>query len=241
MFPTLLLALQTGRHHATGTAATAEVAGLAVFGTMSVAYLTYATGLVAAREQGILRRWRLTPLPTGMYFAGRIIAAVLLADASGLVLVLVGAQLAGLRLTGGAIGGLLAADTLGALALAAAGTAITPLLTSVQGSNPVLVLTYVPVLIFSGGLGAKTGLPQWLGTAMSYLPVRPVIDSITTVLTHSGTPFSSRDLAVLAAWTAGCLLISLRFFRWDPSRPRHARQSGRLSWRDRLAPRTPSG
>jgi hypothetical protein len=31
------------------------------------------------------------------------------------------------------------------------------------------------------------------------------------------------DLAVLAAWAAGGLLVSVRFFQWDPRRPRHAR------------------
>ncbi|HEY7881035.1 MAG TPA: ABC transporter permease [Streptosporangiaceae bacterium] len=208
----------------------ARVAGLVVLGAMSVAYLSHASSLVVAREDGVLRRWRATPLPSWGYFAGRIIATVLLADAAGLILVLVGVAMAGLHLTAGAIGGLLLAGSLGALALAAAGTAVTPLLTSAQGANPLLTLTYLPLIIFSGGFGGLSGLPDWLNTAMSYLPAQPMIDAVTRALQSSagqpGPGLSGRDLAVLAAWALGGLLVSVRFFRWDPHRPRHARAAG---------------
>ena len=175
ILPGALLALQLGRvqHLGQGAAAdvlAARVAGLVVLGAMSVAYLSHASSLVVAREDGVLRRWRATPLPSWGYFAGRIIATVLLADAAALILVLVGVAMAGLHLTAGAIGGLLLAGSLGALALAAAGTAVTPLLTSAQGANPLLTLTYLPLIIFSGGFGGLSGLPHWLNTLMSYLP-----------------------------------------------------------------------
>ena len=230
ILPGALLALQLGRvqHVGQGAAASllaARVAGLVVLGAMSVAYLTHAASLVAAREDGVLRRWRATPLPAWGYFAGRIIATVLLADAAGLILVLVGVEMAGLHVTGTAIIGLLVAASLGALALAAAGTAITPLLTSAQGANPLLTLTYIPLIIFSGGFGGLSGLPHWLSTLMSYLPAQPMIDAVSRALGHSGQ-LPGRDLAVLAAWAFGCLLISVRFFRWDPHRPRHARSGG---------------
>ena len=84
-----------------------RVAGLVVLGAMSVAYLTYAVSLVVAREDGMLRRWRATPLLSWGYFAGRIVAA----------------------------GCLLVTATIGGVALAAAGTAITPLLSSAQGAT----------------------------------------------------------------------------------------------------------
>jgi ABC-2 type transport system permease protein len=235
ILPGALLALQLGRvqHIGQGAAAdvlAARVAGLVVLGAMSVAYLSHASSLVVAREDGVLRRWRATPLPSWGYFAGRIIATVLLADAAALILVLVGVAMAGLHLTAGAIGGLLLAGSLGALALAAAGTAITPLLTSAQGANPLLTLTYLPLIIFSGGFGGLSGLPHWLNTLMSYLPAQPMIDAVTRALEMgTGQPGLSppgRDLAVLAAWAVGCLLLSVRFFRWDPTRPRHARAAG---------------
>jgi hypothetical protein len=71
---------------------------------------------------------------------------------------------------------------------------------------------------------------------MSYLPAQPMIDAVTRALEPaagqsglalSGLALPGRDLAVLAAWAVGCLLLSVRFFRWDPHRPRHARAAGR--------------
>ncbi len=112
ILPGALLALQLGRvqHIGQGAAAdvlAARVAGLVVLGAMSVAYLTHASSLIVAREDGILRRWRATPLPTWGYFAGRIAAAVLIADAAALILVLVGVAMAGLHLTGAGVAWLL--------------------------------------------------------------------------------------------------------------------------------------
>jgi hypothetical protein len=57
---------------------------------------------------------------------------------------------------------------------------------------------------------------------MSYLPAQPMIDAVNRALQHSGA-LPGRDLAVLAAWALGGLLVSVRCFRWDPHRPRHAR------------------
>ncbi len=57
-----------------------------------------------------------------------------------------------------------------------------------------------------------------------------MIDAVTRALQSSagqpGLGLSGRDLAVLAAWALGGLLVSVRFFRWDPHRPRHARAAG---------------
>ena len=232
ILPGALLALQLGRvqHLGQGAAAdllAARIAGLVVLGAMSVAYLTHASSLIVAREDGILRRWRATPLPAWGYFAGRIAAAVLIADVAALILVLVGVAMAGLHLTGTGIAWLLGAGTVGGLALAAAGTAITRVIPSAQGANQLLALTYIPLIIFSGGFGGLSGLPHWLNTLMSYLPAQPMIDAVTRALEmgtgQPGLSLPGRDLAVLAAWAVGCLLLSVRFFRWDPHRPRHAR------------------
>ena len=93
-----------------------------------------------------------------------------------------------------------------------------------------LALTYIPLLIFSGGFGGLSGLPHWLNTLMSYLPAQPMINAVTQALKtgtgQSGFALPGRDLVVLAAWAVGGLLLSVRYFRWDPSRPRHARAAG---------------
>src|ERR1700689_5057289 len=110
-----------------------------------------------------------------------------------------------------------------ALTLAAAGTAITAIIPSAQSAQPVLMLTYIPLVVLGGAFGTITSLPHWVNTAMTYLPVQPAIDAASRALQHSGAIMSARDLAVLAGWVVGGLLVSFRFFPWDPHRPAHAR------------------
>ena len=57
----LLLLLLTSSQHA--HLAVSALAGRVVLGVTLTAYLTHASGLVAAREAGVLKRWRATPLP----------------------------------------------------------------------------------------------------------------------------------------------------------------------------------
>jgi ABC-2 type transport system permease protein len=227
VMPALLLALESSRNqHPGASVVDGIVAGLVVFGMLNLAYLTYATGIVVAREDGVLRRWYASPLPRWKYFAARVVAAALLSDAAALVLLLVAASMVGLHLTVAGTLSLLLAVTIGSIALAAAGTAVTPLLPPGQGMYSALAITYLPLLIFSGGFngGADSGLPHWLTTLMTYLPVQPIINGATSVLEHPGF-MPGRDVLVLALWTVGSLALSVRFFRWDPTRPAHAKRA----------------
>jgi ABC-2 type transport system permease protein len=224
VIPALFLALENShKQHPSVAQLDQVVGGLVVFGMLNLAYLMYATGIVVAREDGVLRRWYASPLPRWKYFAARIVAATLMADLSALILLLVGASMAGLQLTAAAIGSLLLVVTIGSIALAAAGTAVTPLVPPGQGMYQVLAITYLPLLIFSGGFGQNSSLPHWLTTLMSYLPVQPIVSGAASALLHPGfTP--GRDVLVLAAWAVGGLALSMRFFRWDPTRPKHAKR-----------------
>ena len=224
VLPGVMLALEKGNaHHITMAQAAPRIAGLVAFSVAAIALFTHALGMVTAREEGVLRRWHASPLPPWAYFAGRIVATMLVTAAAGLILVLVAVAMTGVHVTAHAVLGLLVADLLGALALAAAGTAITAIIPSIQSAQPVLMLTYIPLVILSGAFGAFGSLPHWLNTAVTYLPVQPVIDAASRALLHNGAIVSGHDLAVLVGWIVGGLLVSFRFFAWDPHRPAHAR------------------
>jgi ABC-2 type transport system permease protein len=225
-FPSLLLLLRSSSH--TGShVETATVAGLSVFGVITTSYLSHATGLVAAREAGVLKRWRATPLPAWCLFTGRILAIGVFSITSTAVTVLVGVTILSVKVSAGAVPSVLAAIAAGALAWAAVGTVATRLIPAPDSASVILSITYLPVALFSGALfGPPGSMPGWLSTLMRYLPAQPIVDAATRALGYTGSglaPMPARDFAVLAAWAVAGLLASVYFFRWEPQRSTHGR------------------
>jgi ABC-2 type transport system permease protein len=212
-----------------GKGGTPDVAGYAAFGLTLTAWASYGVRLVAARESGLLKRWRASPLPRWCYFAGAIVATTLTAVIAGAVAVVVALVLWGshfnagrsIQFTGRSAAALLLVFALAALAWASAVTAVTSVVPSVEAAFPTLTLIYFPLVIISGVLFTLNE-PHWLSTLVSYLPAQPMIDAATNSVHHgAGVPFiPGRDAAVLAAWAAGGLLVAIVTFRWEPHRPR---------------------
>jgi ABC-2 type transport system permease protein len=212
--PVILLIVGNARH--AGNEAEI-VAGYAVFGLTMTAWNTHGVRLVSSRELGILRRWRAAPIPPWVYFAGRIIATSLFAAMAALVTLLAGAWFDGAHLGLSVAVSVLPVLIIGALAWAAASTAMSSVVPGMGNASPVFLLTYFPVVLISGALGPVSGLPHWLSTLAGYLPAEPVIDTISRALRQVPV-FSARDLLVLAAWVVVGLVVASLRFRWEPYR-----------------------
>jgi ABC-2 type transport system permease protein len=233
-FPIILLIASHQSHTQTTDA---DVAQYAVFGLTLTAWNTYGVRLVAARESGVLKRWWATPLPRWCYFLGRILATVVVATVAGAATVAAGVLLYNTHLTAGGALGALVVFVLGAFAWAAAATALTAAVPTLEAAAPTFLVTYFPVIIVSGVFGA-TSEPQWLSTLASYFPAQPLAHAAATTLGHTaghaGLP--GRDLAVLGAWAVAGLAIAIITFRWEPHRPTQrrparVRRSGGVWWR----------
>jgi ABC-2 type transport system permease protein len=182
--------------------------------------VTHAAALVAAREDGVLERWRAAPLPAWCHFAGRGAATVVIAMAGGAATLLAGCILDGVRPGVDGTACALLDLGLGAMAWASVGTAVTAAIPSVQAVWPLLGATYVPIVLLSGGAGSIV-LPGGLASLVGLLPARPVVDAATRAMRHlpGQTPLpTARDLAILLAWTAVGLIASRRWFRRQPVR-----------------------
>jgi ABC-2 type transport system permease protein len=211
MLPLLLLALKDGGSRSEPRL----VAGLAMFGVLSTAYMTHTTGLVAARQAGVLKRWRMTPLPRWCFFAGRVGATVLVAGVGGAVTVLAGGLFHAVHLMGASLPAVGLALLSGAGTWASVGTAASVWIPSVEAAWPLLAITYLPVVVLSGGLGSVSGAPAWLHELVRYLPAQPVLDSTGRAL-RGLAPFTAHDLVVELVWAAGALLVVQHWFSWVP-------------------------
>jgi ABC-2 type transport system permease protein len=205
-----------------------DVAGYAVFGLTLTAWNSYGVRLVTAREAGVLKRWWASPLPRWCYFLGAVLATAIVAVLAGAVTITTAFVLwgrhfgdgAGTTLTAGDAVVIVAMLSLGALAWAAAATAISSLIPSVEAAFPTLIFTYFPIIIISGVMFSVNDV-HWLTTLASYLPAEPLIDGMTR-MTH-GLALPLHDILVLGGWAVGGLALAAVTFRWEPHRTQSRR------------------
>ncbi len=111
------------------------LAGLAVLGVVSASYVTHAMSLVLARESGVLRRWRLSPLPGWCLFAGKTLATLVLAAGCALGTVLV-AALMGISCSPNRVAMMIGLILIGVLCWATVATAVSSLIPDRQCRLP---------------------------------------------------------------------------------------------------------
>jgi ABC-2 type transport system permease protein len=221
--PVLLL---IASHASNSTTTVTDLAGYATFGLTLTAWNTYGVRLVAARESGVLKRWRATPVPRWCYFLGRILSTVVVAVIAGAATVLAGVLLYHTDVTlSGALGSLVV-FILGGLAWASCATALTAVIPTIEAAAPTCMLTYFPIIIISGIFGAISE-PAWLATIASYLPAQPLVHALATTLSNTpGSPLlPARDLLVLAGWSIAGMVIATVTFQWEPHRPSQKRSA----------------
>jgi len=70
---------------------------------------------------------------------------------------------------------------------------------------------------------SEIALPNHGAVLASQIRYQLTLLASRAMMHGSGAIMSVHDLAVLAGWALGGLLVSFWFFQWDPHRPAHAR------------------
>lgn len=171
--------------------------------------------IARARDQGILKRLRGTPLEVGAYFAGRWVSAVLLVLATAVTILAAGmlwfdVQIAW-RGTLLAIGVLL----LGAATLAGCGLLLAAVLPSSKAVVAVGLALAIPLAFFSDVFAIDV-VPGWMSTVRSFFPLKHVANSLSEALDPAGPTVDWLGLGVLVAWLLVTGLLAARLFRWSP-------------------------
>src|ERR1017187_289842 len=181
------------------------VPGIAGMSVMSTTFTALAYNLTFLREQGVLKRMRGTPLPSGVYLGGLALNAVTNAAIQIAIVVLAGR-------------GVFVA--LGVVCFAALGVALSHAIPNFESAPAVVNAVFVPVILISGVFFDVKHVPSFLRDIAQALPLDHLIIGLSggLVAHHGGLADHLTALWVLAIWTVVGVVLAVHGFSWEAHR-----------------------
>jgi ABC-2 type transport system permease protein len=188
----------------------------AAYGIMSACFNILAISLVNRREMGLLKRLRLSPLPTWMLLAAIFINSIIIALIQIVLMLLVG------RFGYGVHGpqdvpAFVLVVVVGMLCFTALGVGVSTLVPNADAAGPVVSLVFF-ILVALSGLYFPVKPGSGLATFTDFFPIRHLI--VASVTSYNGIPGESiwNDVLVMAVWGVAGFFVALRRWEWSPKR-----------------------
>jgi ABC-2 type transport system permease protein len=200
-----------GREFGTVDASVPAYAGI-IIGTVALMGIPIDTA--ANRENGVLRRYRATPLRPVVYLVASVAMYLVVALVGMVILVVTGKLVFGLRIAGSWLD-VLAAFVLCALAFYSVGYLVASLAPTARLAQVVGMVVFFPMMFLSGAGLPLQLLPEGLRRVSDFLPLTYVVRLLQGL--WFGDAWSKLWLPVLVL--VGILLVgtvaSARLFRWE--------------------------
>jgi ABC-2 type transport system permease protein len=206
------------------------VPGFVAYGVMSACFNTLAISLVVRREMGLLKRIRLSPLPTWVMLAAVFANTMIISGLQVIVLLLIGKFGYSVTLPHN-VTAFVVVLVVGVLCFTSIGIALSTVIPNQDAAGPVVSIIFF-VLLFLSGLWYPLKPGSGLAKFSAYFPVRHMI-------TATFAPFDPRpgvsgwawgDIKIMAIWGAVGVFVSARRWSWAPRRSDPGRK-----WRFPLA------
>lgn len=191
----------------------AFAAGMVTWGAAVTAFVNMPEAIAHARDEHVLKRLRGTPLAPSQYIIGRVVSALWIALLTGALVLAVGVTFFDLRPDWAAVPVAVGILLLGTATVAACGIALASVLPSSKAVSAVALGLLLPLSFFSD-IFVIVGLPPWMATVGSLLPLKHIANLLTTLL-EPGLTTSWASVAVLVLWPGGAGWLAVRTFRWD--------------------------
>jgi ABC-2 type transport system permease protein len=195
------------------------VPGIAGMSVMSTTFTALAYNLTFLREQGVLKRMRGTPLPSGVYLGGLGLNAVTNAAIQIAIVVLAGRLFFGLGWPPNGLELALFA-VVGVIAFASLGVALSHAIPNFETAPAVVNAIFVPVILISGVFFDVKHVPGFLRDIAQALPLVHLIDGLEGGLVAGRGGISSHltALAVIGVWGLVGIVLAVRGFSWEARR-----------------------
>ncbi len=171
------------------------------------------TTLVSEREQGVWRRYRLTPVPLGQLLASTIVARFGIIVSAGL-LQLAAAFAVGMTMPAHPVA-LAAAFAVAAIAFIGLGLLLAMLADTVPAVQALGQCVFLPMLVIGGVAVPIASLPEWAQHLASLFPGRYAVEAMQAAATGADLSMLPLQLPALAVTGLAATLAAMKLFRWD--------------------------
>jgi ABC-2 type transport system permease protein len=230
-FPLVLIVLFNGLNgnatvDAVGAAGTVKFAqfytpSIGIFSLTTACYTSVIIGIASARDSGLLKRVKGTPLPMSIYVGSWLAGAALTGIVAVVLLFVVAVPAFGVHVYANTLPAAIVTLVLGAASLASVGLAVATLARTAEQAQPIAQLTFLPVSFISGIWFPLEGAPHWLTSLAKLFPLEHIVHAFDRCFSPGvgGGGWSPDDLWSMAVWTAVGLFVATRRFRAEPGAP----------------------
>ena len=228
VFPILLLVIFSsvfGHGHTTiidGTRVSYSrffVGGIMAMTIITAAYAGLVVTIATAREAGVLKRRRATPVPPAVLIGGQALSTLATATIT-LTLLLVIARIGyGVGFPPGALAAMAVAALVGTLTFACLAYAVSGLVGSPDSAQPVVQATMLPLYFISGVWIPTASLSPTLRHIAEIFPIEHLAAALhlASVRGSFSSALAPTDLLVLALWALATTVFAVRRFSWLPA------------------------
>ncbi|GAB3152512.1 ABC transporter permease [Micromonospora sonneratiae] len=204
------------------------VTGMIATGLMTVGFQSLAIQIPIERDRGVLKRFRGTPMPKWVYFAGKVVMVAAIGVAETVLLLLVAVLLFDLKLpdTAGKWFTFGWVSLLGITACTLCGIAFSSLARTGRGASATATPVALVLQFISGVFFIFTSLPGWMQQVAAFFPLKWMCQGLRSVFLPASfgaqEPAGSYELGMVAvmlgAWCLIGLALCLFTFRWTTKR-----------------------
>jgi ABC-2 type transport system permease protein len=194
------------------------LAGIMTLALVSATLVNVAMSVTGARERGILKRLRSTPLPPWVFMAGRIGTASLVTATMMVLLVGLGSVVYDVSIPARTLPALVVTVAVATASFCAMALALTAVIPSLSAAPPITNAVVLPLYFLSGIFIPEDQLPNAMRVLAGVFPVKHLFRALLTAFdpATTGTGIDAVHLLVIAAWGVVALFVATRFFRWAP-------------------------
>ncbi len=195
--------------------------GLAAFAAVSATYTNLANTVPILRDEGVLKRWRGTPLPPAAYVGGMMAMAVLIAALGVLIMLAMGVIAYDLEVEAAKVPAAVVTFVVGVAAFAALGLACAALIPNARSAPAVANATLLPLAFISNVFIPLEDPPRWLEVAGDIFPLKAFVIAFQDAFNPfvEAPAFAWGKLGWVALWGLAGAAVAVTRFRWDPAVP----------------------